>query len=592
MRPIYLEPDEEITSVVDKLSAISDREVAVVVPKNSALFQSLINLKLLKKEAEKQGKNVAIISSSKVGSRLVEQVGLKSYATLGAAGLTGAAAVADASAVKPPAPSETLPDGTRINQYHPDLPVGEEIAEPAIVTASAEDAAEEDVAKEPVVAQTADAPVKNEPEPSLEPVSLKSTPPEPATDSHELPAVPFRSYRQGTPLVIPWRSVVAAVAILLIAFFALAIFLPKALVTVTFPSRSISQTLALSASTVDIEGDTDIPATSITESKEDGKAIAATGKKDIGTKAGGEITITNKYRDGSGAGKDQTFAAGTKATDAKTKKVFTLNSSVTVGKVTYNTSNGQPIYQSQNVKVTAVEPGESYNIEPATFSVDGALAETTATSATAFSGGLTKQVTIITQEDLTKGMDELKKSVQTAALEAAKAKANNQSLIEGSPWIEVKKETVDKKAGDETESATASYAIDLTALTFDPALLVEKVKEQLGKGLSATEELALPESAPLVATYKTRNTDKTAFQFEVKAEGFATAKLDKNAMSKAIANKSADQAKAKLVADFGATDATITVTPSWWLQRLPFFGWAIKVEPAFTAASAPEVPAL
>ena len=72
---IYLESDEEITSVVDRLRKSEAKEIILVIPKGTALLQSIVNLKLLKKEAEKlkkhlQGKGTIYIAQPTDGKSL------------------------------------------------------------------------------------------------------------------------------------------------------------------------------------------------------------------------------------------------------------------------------------------------------------------------------------------------------------------------------------------------------------------------------------------------------------------------------------------------------------------------------------------
>ncbi|MEX0594851.1 MAG: hypothetical protein WD157_02020, partial [Patescibacteria group bacterium] len=81
-KPVYLEPDEEITSVIDKIAQSSDKEIALVLAKNSGLFQSLVNLKLVAKEAKKQGKTITLVTTNKIGQRLAGQVGIKTYGAI------------------------------------------------------------------------------------------------------------------------------------------------------------------------------------------------------------------------------------------------------------------------------------------------------------------------------------------------------------------------------------------------------------------------------------------------------------------------------------------------------------------------------
>jgi hypothetical protein len=72
----YIDIDEEITSIVDRLRKSRSKEVIVVVPKRALLVQSIVNLKLLKKEAEKMGRQISIVTQDKLGKMLIEKVGI------------------------------------------------------------------------------------------------------------------------------------------------------------------------------------------------------------------------------------------------------------------------------------------------------------------------------------------------------------------------------------------------------------------------------------------------------------------------------------------------------------------------------------
>jgi len=72
----YIDIDEEITSIVDRLRKARAKEVIVVVPKRALLVQSIVNLKLLKKESDKLGKQLSIVTQDKLGKMLIEKVGI------------------------------------------------------------------------------------------------------------------------------------------------------------------------------------------------------------------------------------------------------------------------------------------------------------------------------------------------------------------------------------------------------------------------------------------------------------------------------------------------------------------------------------
>ena len=72
----YIDIDEEITSIVDRLRKAKAKEVVIVVPKRALLIQSVVNLKLLKKESESLKKQLIIVTQDKLGKLLVEKTGI------------------------------------------------------------------------------------------------------------------------------------------------------------------------------------------------------------------------------------------------------------------------------------------------------------------------------------------------------------------------------------------------------------------------------------------------------------------------------------------------------------------------------------
>jgi hypothetical protein len=60
---IYVDVDDEITAIIDKLHSSSSKIVALVLPKRAAVMQSIVNMKLLKRTATESKKNVVLITS-------------------------------------------------------------------------------------------------------------------------------------------------------------------------------------------------------------------------------------------------------------------------------------------------------------------------------------------------------------------------------------------------------------------------------------------------------------------------------------------------------------------------------------------------
>src|SRR6266404_1395162 len=60
---IYVDVDDEITSIIDKIENSEHKVVALVLPKRAASLQSIVNMKLLKRSADTAGKNPVLITS-------------------------------------------------------------------------------------------------------------------------------------------------------------------------------------------------------------------------------------------------------------------------------------------------------------------------------------------------------------------------------------------------------------------------------------------------------------------------------------------------------------------------------------------------
>jgi hypothetical protein len=73
---IYIDIDDEITAVIDKVTASKERIVALVLPKRATVFQSIVNMKLLKRSAEDAKKHIVLITSESGLLPLAGAVGL------------------------------------------------------------------------------------------------------------------------------------------------------------------------------------------------------------------------------------------------------------------------------------------------------------------------------------------------------------------------------------------------------------------------------------------------------------------------------------------------------------------------------------
>ncbi len=560
-KPLYLEPNEEITSVIDKIAQTPDKNVVLVLAKNSALFQSLVNLKLLSKEAKRLGKQVALVSTNKVGTKLAKQVGIATYATVAALPATAAA-----PAPSVPATPDEVIGGVKVQQYDPNR---QHAAEPM-----------ETVAEEPVEAVNVEPEIPAE-EPtktaeSFEPITIQPEEPveKPVKDITDLPPVISRSgVMTRKEITIPWRSVAVGAGIFLFICLLAYLFVPRANVVVTFSAEPLSETVAVSAITAtDSQKANAVTGNKLLVTKEKTKPITATGKKDIGTKATGSIPIRNCEDSSSHA-----VAAGSKVTASG--KTFLTDSAVTIPAGSF--SGGGTVCNSSpvNVGLTADAAGEGHNLTGATFTINGLSTRISGTGST--SGGTAKIVTVLTQDDIDTAILALKKEAKDEAIAELTEKAAGQKLLTDGIWEVVSKEGADKAVGAQTETAVVSFNVEYGAIAFDEAAANLLFSAAFDGKISESQQVIFPEDAPPAFKAVKVADDKNSFDFEIAGTAYVVPKIDKNEVAAKVKNKSKDAVAGILQQAYGAESAEVTITPGWWIDRLPLLGQAISIEYGF-----------
>jgi len=76
---LFTEIDDEITGIYDKLKKYKMKNIYVVVPKRAVIFQSIVNLRILKRKAEDLNKNVYIITNDSNGMQLAQRAGFNVF---------------------------------------------------------------------------------------------------------------------------------------------------------------------------------------------------------------------------------------------------------------------------------------------------------------------------------------------------------------------------------------------------------------------------------------------------------------------------------------------------------------------------------
>lgn len=79
---IYIEIDEEVTSIYDRVKRTKQKKIYLVIPRKSILFQSVVNLRILKSKLSELGKELYLITTDRIGRHLASQAGIQVYSNI------------------------------------------------------------------------------------------------------------------------------------------------------------------------------------------------------------------------------------------------------------------------------------------------------------------------------------------------------------------------------------------------------------------------------------------------------------------------------------------------------------------------------
>lgn len=537
---IYLESDEEITSVIDKLKETEGKSVGLVIPQGASLIQSVVNLKLLQKEAKVLGKEIAVISQDRIGRNLASQIGLTVYDSPNAT----------KPAIEQPKPEiptsdvieidlsekkKTPPAGVKVHHY-------EETAAP-----------KESASQLETNSQAESLPTH---------VSAKPL----SADTYKAPEVkPLKKPRN-------WKKALFFAIPILAIFILLYIFYPKAIVALSVKTESFQEA-------IDITLDNNINKIDLTRSAMPGelqeaeseatKEFNATGKKEIGEKATGKVTVYNEWDSST-----HSYPSSTKFIGGG--KTYLSNDSFTVPA---GTLSGGAIQAGKiDVSVTAEASGDAYNLGSTNFVVEGAPTKIYGRNSASFSGGSTKQLTIVSSEDLNNAKDALKEELDSKNKEELIKKASKQKIIESSVENEIVSSSADKKSGDETDKFKLTMKVKSRTLSFKEDDFRVFLGQLLAGKIPADKKL-VPASADEITISKNENDFAKGI---MKITGIVKTSLapniDENKVKKELAGKSKFDAEVIMQNTPGVESASVSFRPSWWLKKVPSLRRNIEIK--------------
>jgi hypothetical protein len=363
---IYVDVEDEITSIIDKVEASKSKIVVLMLPKRASTLQSVVNMRLLKRGADSANKNIILVTSESALLPLAGAAGIHVAKDLKSAPEIPASPVDEAEDEPPITADQDEPAAKPAKlDYH--RSIGELAAahdDPETIALD-----EEDELPLPKATKTAA---------------------EKASSKQKLKVPNFERFR-----LLMLGGIAALVGLIIFIFLAIFV-LPKAVVAIQTASTPISANLTLNASdkfTALNKAANQIPASLKATKQSSNQQVSATGTQNQGNKASGKVTLTNCTDN------DVTISAGTGVTSGGLTFITQSNLSLNSGNFTSShvcKTSGDHV---GTVNVIAQSGGTKYNIGPSNFSVAGFSGVNGSSSATMI-GGTDNNVTVVSQQDI------------------------------------------------------------------------------------------------------------------------------------------------------------------------------------------------
>ncbi len=575
---IYIDVDEEITSILDRIRQEQVMEIFLVVPKGAMLVNSIINLKLLKKEAEKMGKSITIVAPNDKRSRnIIERSGIKveTYNEQSAKQLLNSTPPQSSMTQNVKQASEEAVGETKQQLDKGGVNLGSNSF--FGVTGGKQTVQNNNV-------NLVRHKIDNEPsvnEDKIYSPQFNAQEKQSGSQTMEQKEANYFNAPSGSGIDKKkknsgWRGfklnlfLLGGVLFLMILLGTLSWFFfnyPKLELVVHPLSQSIGKEIKFvtkdGAENIDADEGI-IPGEYLEMSVEKKMEFKATGSKIMDKNASvakGTVTIYNYFSES-----PQPLIKTTRVLSKKNKKLFRLSKTVKVPGM----KDGKP--GEVTVSVYADKPGKDFNIEADEFTIEGFKSKPEkykkfqVKSDGAMAGGVlsddAKEKQIVTKADLDKA-----RKATIDALDESIVQEINKRLTSGQETVidSIAKEVVSSKAshleGTVTDKFSYSVVYKVKLIAFDKNDVRQATQDMIKKDLPKNYEI---DSDFKVDTKRgILDLDKRSLTVYADVSGVAWAKIDKENLKKAIAGMDTETTRNALNKKAGIKSAEIKPSPTW-----------------------------
>ena len=546
---VYIDVDEEITGIIDKVKESDKKVIALVLPKRASVFQSIVNLKLLKRSAEKEGKNIVLITSESSVLPIAGAVGLHVAKTLQS---------------KPEIPAH--PDSGMDYDSNDDMDVednhdidNEEIKDkPVGELAAASGLAAEKIHRSEDIYDTID--IGDEMQDDATGKGLKESKSKGKKNNKDknLKVPNFTKFRK---ILVIGGIVIVALIVLFLIFGSL---FNKATINISTKTEPVTANLTLNldttAKSLNVSTST-VPAIAQTTTKSSTASVPTTGQINNGNKATGSVSLTVAC-----SAKPPTIPSGTGL--SSNGIAFTTQKNITLTNCTCSSSN---CLFSGDVTVIAVTGGANGNlVSGSTFTVSGQqYAGYSGTSSAAFTGGTDNMVNAVSQTDINSATQKISGQDTSAIKQTLKGQLVQAGLVPIVSTFSTGATTTSASPtlGSVGNNVTVTESIIYTMLGVQQSYLDTLVNKNINSQINDVQQTII-DNGVKSAQYTSVQANATTAQVTMQDTGYVGANLNKQDIKGQIAGKKTADVKSIINAYPGVNNVIVKLFP-FWVNSVP-----------------------
>lgn len=540
---IYIDTDDDVTSIVGRIKQSSEVVVALVPPKRIGVLQSVVNLRLLQRAAKMAKKRLAIVTTDPSLVNLASGLGIPVAKNINA--------------------QAKVPDVVDEEEIS-DVIDGNDIAV-SDIPRSRREASEDKEISAAVAAIETDDRIKNDLDADGVPDDEEEKPKKPAKKKSKVPNI--NSLRNK--LLIG-----GGIAVVLIGFLVWAlIFAPQATITIQAKTSplEISKTLTLIPSSDKDVADGRLSPVVKQKKTNESVEFEATGSREVGENAAGTVAFCydeTNFNPDTGEKNAITLDAGTRLYANNVQ--FTIDSAVTIEGGRKSASGKCETYY--RVKATAVNIGEEGNIAKGTEMSVAGYSSLEAVAYDDFTGGSKETVKVVQQSDVDAAVAKLRERGDgDAARDELKGQMSDSTVVIDSSFNtsqgEVKVSPAVGESPAENGKATASLEITYTLVGVDRDDLGEVLDGQLKSETDGKNQKVYNNGLDEVK-FSGFTTVDNGYSVVINTNGHVGPIINEDDVRNQAVGKKSEEIRALLMETDGVNDVSVNMSP-FWVSKAP-----------------------